>query len=114
MAELVGEVRLSDEELERVARRVAEIVRADLDVEAATVAASPFLSVPEAAEYLRCRPQRIYDLLSQGRLSRFKDGSRALVSRAELDAHLAGEPVGRVALALPSRAGSRNGSGLAG
>lgn len=113
VAELVGEVRLSDEELERVARRAAELVREELAVPA-PVPASPFLTVAEAAEYVRAKPQRIYDLLSQGRLSRVKDGSRTLVSRVELDAHLAGEAVGRVALASPSRLRSLNGSGVRG
>jgi excisionase family DNA binding protein len=42
------------------------------------------MTVQEAAEFLRCPRQRIYDLLSQGRLSRFKDGRRTLVSRAEV------------------------------
>jgi len=52
---------------------------------AAPVAVSPYLTVVEAAEYLRCRPQRIYDLLSSRRLSKRKDGSRVLVERTELD-----------------------------
>ena len=34
-----------------------------------------FLSVDEAARYLACKPQRIYDLRSQGRLRCCKDGS---------------------------------------
>jgi excisionase family DNA binding protein len=54
-----------------------------------TRTASPYMTVPEAAEYLRCTRQRIYDLLSARRLRRFKDGSRVLISRAELDEHLA-------------------------
>ena len=48
---------------------------------------SPWLSVVEAAEFLRCKRQRIDDLLSQGRLTRYKDGSRVLLLRAEIDAH---------------------------
>lgn len=58
---------------------------------------SPYLSVPEAAAYLRCKRQRVDDLLSQGVLSRIKEGGRTLVSRAELKAHLRGEPTGRLA-----------------
>jgi excisionase family DNA binding protein len=50
--------------------------------------ASPYLTVQEASEYLRCKPQRVHDLLSQGRLTRFKDGGRTLVSRAEIEAWL--------------------------
>ena len=51
---------------------------------------SPWLTVAEAADYLRCAPKRIYDLLSQRRLPRHKDGSRVLLHRGELDAYLAG------------------------
>jgi len=52
------------------------------------MAESEFLSVAEAAELLRCKPQRIYDLVSDGRLERFKDGSRVLVRRADVVAHV--------------------------
>jgi excisionase family DNA binding protein len=48
----------------------------------------PWLSVVEAAELLRCKRQRIDDLLSQGRLSRYKDGARTLVSRSEVEEYL--------------------------
>ncbi len=51
---------------------------------------SPFLSIPEAAELLRAKRQRVDDLLSSDRLTRHKDGSRTLVSRAELLAYLNG------------------------
>jgi excisionase family DNA binding protein len=57
---------------------------------------SPYLSVEEAAAFLRCNRQRVYDLLSSGRLTRFKEGvntagpkarsSRTLVLRAEVEA----------------------------
>jgi excisionase family DNA binding protein len=49
---------------------------------------SPYLTVAEAAAYLRASRQRVYDLLSSRRLSRHKDGARVLISRAELDAYL--------------------------
>ena len=49
---------------------------------------STYLSVPEAAEFLRCRPQRVYDLLSRRRLARYRDGSRVLLSRSELERYL--------------------------
>jgi excisionase family DNA binding protein len=39
------------------------------------------LSVGEAAEYLACDKQRIYDLLSSHRLTKLKDGSRVLLLR---------------------------------
>ena len=50
--------------------------------------ASPYLTVTEAAAYLRSRRQRVYDLLSSRRLPRIKDGSRVLIRRADLDAYL--------------------------
>jgi excisionase family DNA binding protein len=49
-------------------------------VAAASDSVSPWLSVVEAAELLRCKRQRVDDLLSQGRLARYKDGSRTLVA----------------------------------
>lgn len=53
--------------------------------------ASPYLTVGEAACYLRCSRQRVYDLLSSGRLRRYKDGSRVLIAREDLERYLAGE-----------------------
>ena len=76
---------LPDSFLETVAKRAAELVLERLD---APSAASEFLTVPEAAQLLRAKPQRVYDLLSDGRLERFKDGSRVLVRRADVVAHL--------------------------
>lgn len=49
-----------------------------------------YLTVSEAAERLCAKRQRVYDLLSAGRLRRYKDGARVLVRRAELDSYLAG------------------------
>jgi excisionase family DNA binding protein len=50
---------------------------------------SEYLTIPEAAELLRCKRQRIYDLLSQRRIPRVKDGTRTLLRRSDLDAYLA-------------------------
>jgi excisionase family DNA binding protein len=84
----VSELRLELPEslLEAVAERAAELVLGRLDAQPATK--SEFLTVPEVAELLRAKPQRVYDLLSDGRLKRFKDGSRVLVRRADVVAHL--------------------------
>ena len=57
--------------------------------------AAPFLTVDEAAEYLRCDRQRIYDLCSSNRLGRRKDGSRVLVSRLELEQYVNANGGGR-------------------
>ena len=58
-----------DDLVERVTARVLE----QLD---ASRAEAELMNVREAAEFLRCSRQRVYDLLSDGRLERFKDGSR--------------------------------------
>lgn len=84
---------LPDSVLESVAKRAAALVLERLE---SPRVQSELMTVPEAAELLRCKPQRVYDLLSDGRLERLKDGSRVLVRRADVVAHL-----------LPS--GSRNG-----
>jgi excisionase family DNA binding protein len=86
---------LSNDDVERVARRVAALLEVARDQPAR--AGSPYLSVPEAAAYLRCKRQRVDDLLSQGVLTRIKEGGRTLVAWAELEAHLRGEPTGRLA-----------------
>ena len=79
--------------VEALAARVAEIL-----TEAAGAhqdRTQELLTVPEAAEHLRCRSrQRVDDLLSQGKLTRVKDGRRTLIARDELDRYLAGEPTG--------------------
>ena len=105
------EVALSADLLDRIAVRAAELV--EQRAPAGGGGASPYLTVAEAAAYLRAKPQRVYDLLSARRLTRHKDGSRTLVSRAELDAHLAREPARPVAPALPPTRRSRLPKGIA-
>lgn len=92
--------------VERIAARAAEIVLEQPGAQAGA-SGSPYLTVAEAAEYLRAKPQRVYDLLSARRLTRHKDGSRVLVDRAEVDAYLAGAKSPRVATLLPPRPQSR-------
>lgn len=106
MSEPAGAVTLllPDALVTDIAERAAVIVLARLTPSEAL--ASPYLSVREAAAYIRSKPQRIYDLRSSGRLTRFTDGRRALVSRVELDAYL--EAGSRpVAPALPHIAPAR-------
>lgn len=79
-------VQLPDAVLEAIAERAAVLVLERLGAPRATE--SEFLSVEEAAEILRASKQRVYDLLSDGRLERFKDGARVLVRRADVVAHL--------------------------
>lgn len=78
-------VELSEEDVLRIADRTAALLRAE---GRSRERESPYLTIDEAAVYLRCRRQRIDDLLSQRRLSRIKDGARTLISRAELEAYL--------------------------
>jgi len=87
-------LRLSDDDVERVARRVVALLYGERDHRVRSD--SPYLSVPEAAAFLRCKRQRVDDLLSQGVLTRIKEGGRTLVAWAELEAHLRGEPSGRL------------------
>ena len=75
-------LQLPEEVVDAIARRAAELVLERLDDLAPS---GEWLTVQEAAEFLRCRPQRIYDLRADGRLSRHVEGGRrALVSRREL------------------------------
>ena len=79
---------LSDDVLDVIATRAAELVLQRLaDVRAPTIPC--LMTVAEAAEYLRCKPQRIYDLRSSGRLSGTKDGARVLIARDDLEAYVA-------------------------
>lgn len=44
-----------------------------------------WLDVKGAAEHLKCKPQRVYDLSSAGRIPVHREGGRLLFSRSELD-----------------------------
>jgi excisionase family DNA binding protein len=67
------------EVVQTIADKVAECLAEQLQP------GDPWLDVDEAAEYLRCKPQRIYDLVSLGELRPAKDGRRSLFKRAWLD-----------------------------
>jgi len=58
-------------------------------------AGSPFMSVNEAAVFLRCKPQRLYDLISARRLGSYKDGGRVLIKRSELEMYVTAVEQGR-------------------
>gem|GEM_PF-1517918 len=79
-------VELSPEQVEQIAERAAELVASRLPRQ--DQPRSPYFTVPEAAEYLRTKRQRIDDLLSLGRLTRVKDGGRTLIARAEIEAYV--------------------------
>ena len=78
-------VSLPAEVVEMIARRAAELLAEQQRHERP---ASPLLTIPEAAELLRCKRHRIDDLLCQRRLTRYKDGSRTLVRRREVEAYI--------------------------
>lgn len=69
-----------------IADRLADLVLERIG--GAHSAVSPWMSVAEAADYMRCKPKRLYDLASQSRVPAHKDGSRLLFHRDELDAYL--------------------------
>lgn len=74
-------VSLSEDDVERIAQRVVAL-------SAGSSPADPWLDVDEAAEHLRARPQRLYDLVSTGRLKPAKDGRRLLFRRSWIDSYL--------------------------
>lgn len=99
-----------DSLIDEIAAIAAHIVVARLDITGET-GIPTLMTVTEAADYLRCKPQRIYDLVSSRRIPRFKDGSRTLIARADIDAYLQQEPgLRHVALTLPPAPQTRKGS----
>ena len=72
-----------DELVEVLAERVV-----DLLVECLPNRPEPWLNVEGAADYLACKPDRVYDLTREGRLRFAKDGTRLLFRREWLDACL--------------------------
>jgi excisionase family DNA binding protein len=71
---------------DQVAERVVSLVR-DKVREA-------YLDVEQAAEYLCCKPKRVYELRAQGRLLPYRDGRRLLFRHEDLDACLVRESPG--------------------
>jgi excisionase family DNA binding protein len=76
---------LPGEFLDQVARRVLELLD---EREQPSREPEAWLTVDHAAAYLSCGRQRIYNLVSQGRLRHVKDGTRVLTRRQWLDEHL--------------------------
>ncbi len=82
---------LIDKFVDRIAERVAELLE-ERGTRRGRYGTTPdLLSVAEAAEVLRCKPQRVYDLRSAGRLPRTNEGGRAVVRRTDLDQLVAEE-----------------------
>ncbi|MGC2374886.1 MAG: helix-turn-helix domain-containing protein [Solirubrobacteraceae bacterium] len=77
-------VTLTDEQLAEIAERAAALISSD------SPTVSPWLNVAEAAERLRCHKDRIYDLISLGKLRPRRDGRRVLLHRDDLDSYVEG------------------------
>ena len=77
------ELTLSNDQLETIARRAAEIV-AEQQTEP-----DGYLDVDGAAEFLACKKSRLYALVSAKRIPHHRDGSRLLFDRAELREYVA-------------------------
>ena len=73
-------VDITDEIVERIATRAAEIVTSG----SPAPEVGGYLDVVGAAEFLSCKPSRLYALKSAGRIPFHKDGSRLLFDRGEL------------------------------
>jgi excisionase family DNA binding protein len=80
-------IRLTDEQLAQIAEQAAALVPAGT-----SAAASPWLNIADAAEWLRCGKDRIYDLIALGKLHPRRDGRRVLLHRDDLDAYIEGRP----------------------
>lgn len=76
-------VQMPPEMIEQIAERAAEMVA---EQQGGRGAADAWLSVAEAADYLRCSTGRIYQLVSARRIPYSKDGSRTLFRRSQIDA----------------------------
>jgi len=85
------EMVLPPETVEKITSEVTKRVLAEIGTDRSAADRSPYLSVREAAELMRASRGRIYDLLSQRRLTRYRDGTRVLLARAEITRYLAGE-----------------------
>ncbi len=68
--------------IDGIARRVAEIVLAELGT---TTTATPYMTIDEAAEYLRWSKERIYKLTAAQAIPHIKHEGRLLFRRDKLD-----------------------------
>jgi excisionase family DNA binding protein len=75
-------IEVSDELVERIAQRAAEIV-ADRQPNAST-----WLNTESAAKYIDAPVSRVHDLVGLGRIVPRRDGRRLLFRRQDLDAYL--------------------------
>ena len=75
---------LFDSLVESIAKRVESSINPSSSEKTAS-SANPFMSVREAADFLRIRPSTIYLWVSENKIPHSKIGSRLLFKREELD-----------------------------
>jgi excisionase family DNA binding protein len=77
---------LDDEVVDGLVATISERVLEELSRRQPDTCNGLYMNTEQAARYLACSHQRIYDLVSAGRLSAFKEGTRSLYRRDDLDA----------------------------
>jgi excisionase family DNA binding protein len=77
------ELRVPEAFAHAIAERVADLLAASLNTASQP---EPWVGVEQAAEHLACPTSRIYDLVSQRRITPRRDGRRLLFKRSQLDA----------------------------
>lgn len=88
----MAEVRLTPDELDAIAQRVADLLAERQVGDAAAPAQPDRLTVAEAAALARVTPSTVYRWLSEQKLTRHGSIGRVLIDRAELDALLRSGP----------------------
>jgi excisionase family DNA binding protein len=71
-----------------ISELVGELVAAAVEQQTGAPDASPWLSVPEAAGYLRASERTVQRLVARGRIRSTSVGRRRLLHRDELDAYM--------------------------
>lgn len=80
-------VDVPDELVQAIAAKVAELL-ADQEAPRDPDPPDRLLTVEEAAEYLRAKPRRVYELVRTRVLDVERDGRRVLIRKQTLDEHL--------------------------
>jgi excisionase family DNA binding protein len=79
-SKLAFELEVTDEFVSAVAVRVRDLLLLD-----AQQSQPQWLNADEAAKHLRCRKQRLYNLVHEGSVPYEKEGGRLLFERSALD-----------------------------
>ncbi len=73
-------IELPPEAVQELIEAVVARVLAELE----PVERSEYVTPKVAARFLGCKPQRIYDLVTAGKLSKYSEGGRTLLLREEV------------------------------